>query len=163
MFLQLCPVVPVGAGVPGVTRLDQLQVSDRAVLEETKQLFVLQHEVEANAMLPSVQAAAPCLFSVYRDPLGTPGAGDSQGTRLPAALRSVLGQRPCPAAGGEQRQRDLPFHSHHAGKERPSGGQVPLLLLWKNAPLPPLQGAACNCRLCDQALFSFAAKIGRAL
>lgn len=39
MFLQLCPVVPVGAGVPAVIGLDQVQVSARAVLEETKQLL----------------------------------------------------------------------------------------------------------------------------
>ena len=70
MFLQLCPVVAVGAGVPAVTRLDQLLVPTRAVLEETKQLFAtcalaaLQDDTGAGVMLRSVQAAAQCLFRV---------------------------------------------------------------------------------------------------
>lgn len=75
-----------------------------------------QEDAAASVMLRLVQAAAQYLFwvqgSVYRDPLRTLEAGASQGTLLPAVLCSVVGQCPCPAAGGEQCQRALPSHLH---------------------------------------------------
>lgn len=119
--------------------LDQLQVSTRAVLEQTKQLLcpsalaVPPGDAGAGVMLHPAQ----CLFwvqgSVRRDPLWTQAAGNSQGTLLPAVC-AVPGQRRCPAAGGERCQRALPsLRSHAAG----TGGPARLCPCAGNAHLYP--------------------------
>lgn len=58
---------------------------------------------------------------MYRDPPPTLGAGDSQGTLLPAVLRSLLGQRPCPAARGSSASQPFLPAGVQARRAHPAG------------------------------------------
>lgn len=166
MFLQLCPVVPVGAGVPAVIRLDQL-VSTRAVPEETKRLLCHlrarcapgwhggRWDAPFSAscspvFIPSVRLCVPW-------PSASPGSRGQPRDAAPCCAALSPGSASLPRCRGEQRQPALPSRGH-AGSESPS--RRCWSCCFESPPLSPLQGTVCDCRLCNRALFSFTVKIG---
>lgn len=136
----------MGAGVPAVFRLDQLQVSTRAVLEQPKQLLChpssrCWRAVQGPVWCFTQRKLQPRVYCVHRDPRWTLGAGHSQGTRLPAVLR-------CPGSAWLPRCRQgavpaVPASPSLAALARSRGQAAPRVLCPQcPSPLPPPQGTA---------------------